>query len=85
MAKLVPVTDHAVLRYMERVHGFDIDAVRRHIWKICEASALIGATCLRSEGVKFEFTNGKVVTVVPDCAQPGKTSRAKTQQRMLRT
>lgn len=25
------VSDHAVLRYLERAHGLDIEAVRRHI------------------------------------------------------
>ena len=26
-----PVSDHAVLRYLERVHGVDVEAVRREV------------------------------------------------------
>jgi len=27
----LPITDHAVVRYLERVHGFDIDAIKEQI------------------------------------------------------
>jgi len=32
---MMRVTDHAVLRYMERVQGFDVEAVRQHIARSC--------------------------------------------------
>jgi hypothetical protein len=78
----LPVTDHAIVRYLERAKGVDIEAIRLHIWKTCEGAVKIGATCLRAEGVKFEFTNGKVITVAPDGLLPSKISRAASQRKM---
>jgi hypothetical protein len=78
------VTDHAVLRYLERVQGYNIDALRQHISKTCEAVAALGGTCVRAEGVRFEISNGRVVTVTPDRQTPGKTGRALTQDRIKR-
>jgi len=79
-----PVTDHAVIRYLERCKGFDIEAVRTHIWKVCEGAAKAGATCIRAEGVKFEFASGRVITVTPDGTEPSKTSKKLTGQRTVR-
>jgi hypothetical protein len=77
-----PVTDHAVLRWLERVQGVDIEAIRQRIWKTCEPAVKAGATCVRVDGVKYELANGKVVTVVPGHAAPGKTSRDATQRKL---
>lgn len=60
------VTDHAVLRYMERAMGLNVELVRQHIAELCRAPATCGASAVRSEGVKFEIINGAVTTVVPD-------------------
>lgn len=78
------VTDHAVLRYLERALGFDIEGVREHIRTICAPAAAIGATCLRAEGVRFEFTTSTntVTTVVPDNAVPNATSRERARSKM---
>lgn len=81
MAK-TPVTDHAVIRYLERCKGVDIEAIRLHIWKTCEGAVKTGATCIRAEGVKFEFASGTVITVTPDGAKPSKTSRAESQKKL---
>lgn len=62
----VRVTDHAVIRYLERAMGLNIEIVRDHIASLCAGSAAYGATALRAEGVKFEIVNGAVTTVVPD-------------------
>lgn len=56
------VSDHAVLRYLERVMEFDIDSVRRRVQEIC-AGAGIGATTIRAEGADFIVKNNVVVTV----------------------
>lgn len=74
--KLPRVTDHAVLRYLERAKGFDIEAVRRHIEDLCAGAIVAGATCVRAEGVKFEIAAGKVVTVTPGGSGPNRTKRA---------
>lgn len=69
------VTDHAVLRYLERHHGLNMELIRSHIQDICSAPAAFGATAVRAEGVKFEIANNRVVTVVPDGAEPSKITR----------
>jgi hypothetical protein len=62
----VRVTDHAVLRYLERAMGLKIETVREHILQLCVAPAAFGAVCVRSEGLRFVITDGVVVTVTPD-------------------
>lgn len=76
----VRVSDHAVIRYLERAMGFNIEAVRQHIAGICEGPAGIGAICVRSEGVRFEITSNTVLTVRPDIGgRPSKTTRDRNQ------
>lgn len=65
------VTDHAVLRYIERVGGFDVEAVRQHIAKVCAEAVAAGATTLKHDGIRFTFSTGAVTTVMPD--KPGPT------------
>jgi hypothetical protein len=62
----VRVTDHAVLRYLERAMGLKIETVREHILQLCVAPAAFGAVCVRAEGLRFVITDGVVVTVTPD-------------------
>lgn len=76
------VTDHAVLRWLERVQRVDIEAIRQHIWETCAPAVKAGAKCIRADGVKYEFLNGKVITVVPGTAAPGKTSREISQKKI---
>jgi hypothetical protein len=75
----VRVTDHAVLRYLERAMGLNIDMVRKHIADICAGPAAIGAICVRTESLRFEITNNTVITVRPDSLIPGGTTRARNQ------
>lgn len=78
----VRVSDHAVLRYMERAKGFDVASVREHIATLCAGPAALGASCVRAEGVKFELGDNSVITVVPDHVTPGKTTRERNQHRL---
>lgn len=75
----VHVTDHAVLRYLERVIGLNIDVVRDHIAGICAAPAAFGVSAVRAEGVRFEITNNTVITVRPDSTM----ATATKQRRMV--
>jgi hypothetical protein len=72
---IIRVSDHAVLRFLERVHGFDVEAVRRHIEELCAPAMAVGASSLRAEGVRFGFSpSGTVVTtVMPDGGFPSRT------------
>ena len=69
------VTDHAVLRYLERGMGLNVEIVREHILQICATPAAFGASAVRTEGLKFEIVDNTVVTVVPDAQRPSRTSQ----------
>lgn len=60
----ITVTDHAVLRYLERVQGMDIRAVRREIADRCDVAAdHPGVTAVLSSGHRFILRGGAIVTV----------------------
>ncbi|MET4289226.1 hypothetical protein ABIA87_009135 [Bradyrhizobium sp. LA6.3] len=80
----VRVTDHAVLRYMERAMGLNVEIVRAHILQICADAAAFGAVCVRSEGFRFEIASGAVVTVTSDQQSPGATTRERAQDKIDR-
>lgn len=60
-----PVTDHALLRWMERVKGVDLDAIRAEIATpdICAAIAA-GARSVVTHGHTLVIENGVVITVL---------------------
>lgn len=79
MSKKLPhVSDHAVLRFLERVQGIHVETVRRHIENLCAAAVAAGATSLRADGHAFEFRNGAVVTITPN--GPVRMSKTKIAQ-----
>lgn len=47
------VSEHAIVRYLERGMGFNLDIVRQHIKSICEGAHAIGAVSVRAEGLRF--------------------------------
>ena len=81
----VRITEHAVLRYLERAMGFNVEAVRKHIADTCAGAAAIGAVCVRSEGLRFEITNNTVTTIVPDRQNPSLTGRERNQRAIERS
>lgn len=60
------VSDHAVLRYLERVKGIDIEAVRRELTSpvIDTASEFGCATVLRHD-CTMRLTGSVVSTIIP--------------------
>jgi hypothetical protein len=58
------VTDHAVLRYLERAHGLDVEFFRSHIATLTAAGVQHGATGVKVEGVNFVLQDETVVTVL---------------------
>lgn len=58
------VTDHAVLRYLERAHGLDVEFFRRHIAGLVASGITHGATGVLVENVKIVLVENKVVTVL---------------------
>lgn len=49
------VSDHAVLRYIERHCGFSIDPIRAHIAKMVKGAIGAGAKSLAVDGITFRF------------------------------
>ncbi|MBR9819363.1 MAG: hypothetical protein GYB51_00010 [Rhodobacteraceae bacterium] len=62
--KLPNVTDHAVLRHLERVKGFDIEAVRTEIARKTERGVRLGAASVLIDGFRYVLRGGSVVTVL---------------------
>jgi hypothetical protein len=59
------VSDHAVVRYMERVLGLDVDAIRREILTPERAQAIkFGAHVIKAEGYVLRVEKNVVVTVL---------------------
>ena len=78
------VTDHAVLRYLERAMEFEIEKVREHIARLCEGAAAIGAACIRVDGLRYEIRNNTVITITPDDGNLSKTNRRLNQEAINR-
>ncbi|SDQ17845.1 hypothetical protein [Pseudovibrio sp. Tun.PSC04-5.I4] len=77
MTDFVPVTDHAVLRYLERVLDIDVQMVRRHIYRETENALQVGAKGLRRDGVRYVLEGGAVVTVMVSEAQLASNKEAR--------
>lgn len=61
---LPTVADHAVLRWLERAHGLDVNACRRHLSGLAVNAARLGAVGVTIDGVKLVLRDNKVTTVL---------------------
>ncbi|MBY6091054.1 hypothetical protein [Maritimibacter alkaliphilus] len=59
------VTDHALVRYMERVMELDLGPIRAEISKLVEPAIGLSATALRHEGYRYILVEERVVTIMP--------------------
>lgn len=66
----IHVTDHAILRYLERAYGLDVELVRRHIAGRCATGAALGAVGVTVENVKFVLSAGVAETTVVTALKP---------------
>lgn len=65
------ISDHAMLRYVERVMGIDVDALRAEIMSDSVKAALrSGASGVTVNGVKMVAKDGVIVTVLSDEMRP---------------
>lgn len=66
---VVYVSDHAVLRYLERIGGIDVEHLRRQIALRCDQAARAGAIGLVIDGHTYVIAQGgscpAVVTIKP--------------------
>ena len=60
------VTDHALIRYLERHHGFDLDKYRRELMtKTVREAIRAGATSVKMKGGTLVLRGSTVVTFKP--------------------
>jgi len=62
-----PITDHAVLRFLERVYGVDIEAIRRGIGRRVDEAVEQGASGVHHCGFRYVIDNGTVITIHETC------------------
>lgn len=76
------VSDHALLRYIERVEGIDVDALRRHLAAIAAPAARSGACYSLIDDIAFHLRYGAAgptvvtVTLAGPAANSGETAPA---------
>lgn len=58
------VTDHALLRHLERVQGIDIEAMRRELGHKVDAAIEAGATSTVSDGIRYVLVEERLVSCV---------------------
>lgn len=58
------VTDHALLRYLERVQGVDIERIRRTIGARVDHAVAQGACGIIIDGFSYRIENNTVTTVL---------------------
>ena len=78
--RYIHVTDHAVLRYLERVHGVDMNGLRKRIGRMVHNAVLHGANGVRINGVSFRLVDNHVITVRPK-REPQKRRNRKIRSR----
>lgn len=69
--KQIHISDHGLVRYLERVRGFDLDREREAIRKICGNAQ---EARVKIDGHIFIVERGILVSVIPDYG-PNKTMR----------
>lgn len=62
--KPISITDHAVLKHLERVEGIDVDAIRQRVRRIVShADEHSGCSAVTKDGFRYVIYDGAVVTV----------------------
>jgi hypothetical protein len=61
----IHVTDHALVRYLERVHGVDVEGLRKRIGRSVHSAVEHGASGVRINGVRYRLKQNRVITILP--------------------
>ena len=64
------VTDHALLRYIGRVAGGDVQSHRRAVEALVADAVAQGAAALIHDGMRYRINDFRVTTVVPVKSDP---------------
>ncbi|PZQ45235.1 MAG: hypothetical protein DI551_07965 [Micavibrio aeruginosavorus] len=63
--KRIHVSDHALVRWLERVHGIDVDALRAKMLTSAQIRHIEnGASVIKSKGHQYVVENNTIVTVI---------------------
>jgi ABC-type Zn uptake system ZnuABC Zn-binding protein ZnuA len=63
--KEITVSDHALVRYLERKYGFDFEQYRKEILTpIAKQAIQAGVTSIKVGGVSFKVSNNTIVTTI---------------------
>lgn len=74
------ISDHAVLRYLERAYGLDVEAVRAEMMVGVPAAIDFGARVVICHGVRLIIRDGRtVVTVLPKRKGRGRAQHMSTK------
>jgi hypothetical protein len=63
-SRVLFVTDHALVRWMERVHGIDFTSFRNEIATTCDDAFKVGASKVMVDGFTYVIDGNSVRTVV---------------------
>lgn len=61
----IRITDHALIRWLERAKGFDMEAMRIELLAVVKDAAATGCTSWRTPDCTYVFSNGTLKTVLP--------------------
>ncbi|VVB44502.1 protein of unknown function [Beijerinckiaceae bacterium RH AL1] len=75
------VSDHAVVRYLERVLRVDVDALRCEVLGLVEGGLERGAASVRRDGRSYVVDGGRIVTVLPKGGRAGARRRPTRAER----
>jgi len=64
------VSDHAVLRWLERNAFVDVESVRAEILRQTRPALTSGATAVKVNGVEYRIQNGTVTTAIVKRSDP---------------
>lgn len=74
----IHITEHALLRFLERVKGIDVQAARAEITKTVErAEDHKSCLAVTSNGFRYVLMNGALVTIKRIDSKKGRAGRAR--------
>lgn len=77
---LAYVTDHAVLRHLQRVQGIDVEAVRRELGFKVDAAIEAGAAATVSNGIRYVLVENRLVSCTPVKSTPMRDGRKRRRR-----
>lgn len=77
-----PISDHALLRYMERVQGIDVEDLKDDLlrrYPTLKAALKSGATSITVDGISFVMKNGTVTSVIEGSTRHSRSTHLQRQ------